>query len=259
VTACRVGLPAADCIADHWLPALGGRPELSGARAPCPVCATARALSIQARGGRAVWCAHCDSACDRTAIGAAIAAAVPCYAARRRRRPAPDLAEAAALALDTSLSPAAVRLGVLAALGYGTAEAADALKLSRATRYRAVSELRQNRRSRGVPILRQRAPARDLNPETKPQVRRSLVTVDRGLTSRANVGAPGSPGTPASKTRVRKARWSSGTCPLCSGAILAGQQIAAAPGIWWAHSRCLIAARQAAREVMARRDWTHRP
>jgi hypothetical protein len=73
----------------------------------------------------------------------------------------------------------------------------------------------------------------------------------------ATLTAPGAACMPAAgKTRVRKARFP-GTCPLCLGAILVGQQIASAPGIWWAHSRCLIAARQAAQEVTARRDWTY--
>ena len=247
MTACLVGMTAADCIADHWLPALGGLPEPGSGRAPCPVCGTSRALSVQVRGGRPVWCAHCDPACDRAAIGAAIAAAVACYSVpRRRRRPRPDLDELRALLLDTSLPPNALRLGALAALGIGTAEAAEMLKMPKRSYYDAVRILAQNRRSRGVRILAQDARATSANSRAKPQVRRSLVTVDSGLTSRATLSAPGAAYTPASRdVRVRKAR-SSGTCPLRLGPILAGQQIAAARWITRVHSRCLIAARKAA-------------
>jgi hypothetical protein len=251
VTACLVGMRAADCITDHWLPALDGRAVPAGWRAPCPVCSTPRALSIQVRGGRPVWCAHCDPSCDRAAIIAAIADRVACFSVPRRRRPAPDLAEVRALLLDTSLPPNALRLGVLVALGMGAAEAADQLKMPRRTYYDAVRILAQNRRSRGVRILALGARASSANSRAKPQVRRSLVTVDSGLTSRATLTAPGAAYTATSRdVRVRKAR-SSGTCPLCLGPILVGQQIASARWIAWVHSVCLIAARKAAQVTAA--------
>ena len=244
MTACLVGMCAADCIADHWLPALGGLPERSSGRAPCPVSGTARALSIQVRGGRPVWCAHCQ--CDRAEVGAAIAAAVTCYSVPRRRRPRPDLDELRALLLDTSIPPNALRLGALAALGMGTAEAADMLKMPKRSYYDAVQKLAQNRRSRGVRILAQDTRATSANSRAKPQVRRSLVTVDSGLTSRATLTAPSAAYTSTSRDiQVRKAR-SAGTCPLCLGPILVGQQIASAPWIQWVHCRCLIVARKAA-------------
>ena len=44
--------------------------------------------------------------------------------------------------------------------------------------------------------------------------------------------------------RVRRAR-TPGTCPLCGGPILIGQQIGAASWARWAHSTCLIGARKA--------------
>lgn len=170
---CRVGLTAADCITDHWLPALKGRPEPSGGRAPCPVCGTARALSVQPLRGRAVWNSHCE--CDRTEVGQAIADRVICYTVPRRRKPVPDLAELEALVLDDSVTINALRLGALLALGMPVAEAAEKLKLPRATWYNAVRILGQSRRSRGVRILGQDAHTTSPKTRTKPQVRRSLT------------------------------------------------------------------------------------
>jgi hypothetical protein len=179
--ACRVGLVADDCVSDHFLPPLDGRPEPSGSRAPCPVCGTRRAISIQVKNGRPVWNAHCDPSCDRDAIGKAIAAAVPCYRHpdRRSRKPAPDLDELHALLTDRSIPVNALRLGALEALGMSTAEAAEKLKLPRRTFYDAVRILAQSRRSRGVRILALVERANSANARTKPQVKGSLSLFER--------------------------------------------------------------------------------
>ena len=44
--------------------------------------------------------------------------------------------------------------------------------------------------------------------------------------------------------RTRKARWT-GTCPLCRGAITAGQLVTSQNRRPWVHALCLIAARKA--------------
>jgi hypothetical protein len=60
----------------------------------------------------------------------------------------------------------------LRVLGDSEADIRQALGLSRATYYRAVSILRQNRRSGTVAEMRPDKPAGSLKNETKPQVRK---------------------------------------------------------------------------------------
>ena len=49
---------------------------------------------------------------------------------------------------------------------------------------------------------------------------------------------------PRKAVRTRKARWT-GTCPLCRGAITAGQLVTSENRRPWVHAACLIAVRKA--------------
>jgi hypothetical protein len=49
---------------------------------------------------------------------------------------------------------------------------------------------------------------------------------------------------PRKAVRARKARWT-GVCPLCRGAITAGQLVASENRRSWVHAACLIGARKA--------------
>lgn len=146
--ACRTGLVAEDCIADHFLPPLKGRAERSGSRAPCPVCGSPRAISIQAKNNRPVWNQHCE--CERDVVSKSIAGIVACYqhAGRRTRKPQPDLELLQALLLDQDVPGSALRLGCLRAIGMPEKEIRENLGLPRRTYYFAVQWLAQNRRSR---------------------------------------------------------------------------------------------------------------
>lgn len=169
---CGGGLEPPDCIADHWCPPLDARKEHAGWRAPCPVCAAIRALSIQVKGGRIVWNSHCDPPCDRDAIGKALTAAVPCYTAtaRRARKPPVNLEQIQALLLDKSVPPNALRIGCLQALGMSMKEIVRELGIPRSTYSNAVRILGQKPRSRSVRKLGQDASANSSNSRTKPQV-----------------------------------------------------------------------------------------
>ena len=146
---CVTGELAKDCITDHWLPPLHGRPEPSAGRAPCPVRqhqSDRGPLSIQAKGGRPVWNCHCG--CPDELIGKAIAAVVPCYSwSPPRPKRGPDLELARELLLDKSLPPNALRIGGLLALGMSMKEITAALKMPRSTYYDAVRILGQRPRS----------------------------------------------------------------------------------------------------------------
>jgi hypothetical protein len=144
------GLLAEDCIAEHWCPVLGGHRERAGWRAPCPVCGSARRLSVQVKGSRPVWNLHCG--CDRADVRAKLAAILPgCVSARYspKRSASPD--ELVALAL-ADMPPQSLRLGLLEIAGMSTTEALGKLGITRTNRYRVVSALRQNRRSLGVSV-----------------------------------------------------------------------------------------------------------
>jgi hypothetical protein len=170
---CRVGFDAEDCLSDHWLRPLKGRPVPSGGRAPCPVCGTDRSISIQVRSGRVVWNRHaCE--CGENVIGQAIAAAVACYRhpARRTRKPRPDLERVEALLLDKSVPPNALRIGGLLALGKNMTEILRELKIPRSTYYDAVRILGQKPRSPSVRILGQDARASGPNSRTQLLARR---------------------------------------------------------------------------------------
>jgi hypothetical protein len=147
--ACIVGLPAEGCISDHWLLPLHGQSAANGGRAACPVSehqSDRPPLSIEVKSGRAVWFCHCG--CSEETIGKAIAAIVPCYtwSAKRPKR-GPDLELARELLLDKTITPNALRIGGLLALGMSMKEITSELKIPRSTYYDAVRILGQRRRS----------------------------------------------------------------------------------------------------------------
>jgi hypothetical protein len=127
------------------MPALDGRREPAGWRAPCPACGTPRSLSVTVGGRYPKWNAFCP--CDRDKVRAKLAELLPDCVGRRPRKAAVEAASLAAYALDRSIPELALRLILLEMSGMGTAEACDALGMSRAQRYRTVSQARQSRRS----------------------------------------------------------------------------------------------------------------
>ena len=170
---CVTGLEPKDCRSDHYLPALSGWMEKAGGRAPCPVCHSGRSVSIQIKNRGVVCNYHCAVKCDAAAADQAVADKVPCHG--RRRAPAAaavDLEQLRALLADRSIPATARLVGGLRVLGDSEADIRQALGLSRATYYRAVSILRQNRRSGTVAEMRPDKPAGSLKNETKPQVRK---------------------------------------------------------------------------------------
>ena len=146
---CIVTNGAADCLRYCWLPPLGGRPEPSGGRAPCPVRehqSDRPPLRIQVKGVGVVWFCHCG--CSEESIGRAIAKLVPCYSwSPPRAKRGPDLELARELLLDKSVPPNALRIGGLLALGMSMKEITSELRIPRSTYYDAVRILGQRRRS----------------------------------------------------------------------------------------------------------------
>lgn len=142
----RCGLDAASCIVEHWCQLPGARKEPVGWRADCPACGEARRLSIQAKGPRPSWNVHCG--CDRAEVRAKLAALLPqCISARYAPRRAIGRDDLVTLAEDRSLHELALRVALLEAAGIGVIEACERLGVSRAQRYRIVSQVRQRRRS----------------------------------------------------------------------------------------------------------------
>lgn len=139
------GLLAEDCIVCHWMPALDGRREPAGWRAPCPACGMPRGLSVTTGGRYPKWNLFCP--CDRDKVRARLAELLPDCVKARPRQTAVDSAALAAYALDRSIPELALRVLMLEMSGMGTAEACDRLGISRAQRYRTVSQVRQHRRS----------------------------------------------------------------------------------------------------------------
>lgn len=139
------GLDAEDCIVSHWMPVLDGRREPAGWRAPCPVCKAPRLLSVSVGGRYPKWNLFCP--CDRDEVRARLAELLPECVNGKPRKVAVDSAGLAAYALDRSIPELALRVLLLEMTGMGTAEACDRLGISRAQRYRTVSQVRQSRRS----------------------------------------------------------------------------------------------------------------
>lgn len=141
------GFDPQSCIVEHWMPVLSGRREPAGWRAPCPVCGTARALSIQPKGRYPAWNLHCG--CDRDDVHAKLAALLPgCISSRRRaKKSAPDPGELVQIVLDTSLTPAALRVALLQHLGMSSTEIRIRLAMPKQTWSDVVRILGQNRRS----------------------------------------------------------------------------------------------------------------
>lgn len=146
---CLSGLGPADCVIEHWAPALDARAEKAGWRAPCPACGMPRALSIQIKGRQIIWNHHCG--CDRQVVSKTLRSRVPC-ARGRTRKPTADLTELDRLFRSPDIkSLAALRLGGLRALGYTEEEAVQALGLPPRTLRWARQSIAKNRRSAETP------------------------------------------------------------------------------------------------------------
>lgn len=138
------GLAAADCITDHWCPVLSGRREPASWRAPCPVCGSARALSVQAKGKYPAWNLFCD--CGRPDVRAKLAELLPgCVSARYKPRHAVDRDDLIRLAL-ADIPPQSLRLGMLELAGVATAEALARLGIGPTHKNRVIAPLRRSQR-----------------------------------------------------------------------------------------------------------------
>jgi hypothetical protein len=171
---CLTGLEPKDCRSDHYLPVLGGWMEKAGGRAPCPECHSERAISAQIRNRQVVTNSFCD--CPPDVVDKAIAVRVPCHARRRGARdPAAGLGQLAALLLDKSLPPNALRIACLLTLGMPGPQIREKLALSKQSWSDAVRILGQNRRSASAaPVRIPGPPANAKSPDsrTEPQVRK---------------------------------------------------------------------------------------
>jgi len=146
------GLDAQSDVLEHWSPVLGGRPEkdqLTGLinwRAPCPGCGADRGLKYRPKGRYVEWCLFC--VCEKDVIRAKLAELLPgCVAVRYRGRHRVETAELVELAEDRSLHELSLRVALYDMAGVGLRDACDRLGVSRAQRYRVVSQVRQRRRS----------------------------------------------------------------------------------------------------------------
>ncbi len=153
--ACGIGLPAEDCAADHWSPALDGRRERNGQwRATCPVpgCGALRALEYDAPGKHVRWRSFCGTH-DKDAVKPHLAKVLgPCMPGGSRR-PRMDNDEVIA-AILADLPPMTIKLEVLRLAGLGTVEALDRLGVRPDNRARVIqgrtggaSKRTRNRRS----------------------------------------------------------------------------------------------------------------
>jgi hypothetical protein len=135
----RCGLLAVDCAIDHWAPALGGRREPVGWRAPCPICGTERALEWDVPVRTIRWHSFCNEH-DQESLRPALAKLLPsCIPPHRKTRPPIDHDDLIALALDTGIPPMTLRLAILRLAGVGTREALDKLGVRRENRSRVIN------------------------------------------------------------------------------------------------------------------------
>lgn len=132
----------------HWCAKLdGARREQAGWRADCPVCKSARRLSVQAPGRYPKWNTFCG--CDRAEVRTRLAELLPgCVSARYSPRHAIDADELVKLAL-ADIPPQSKCLGMLELAGYSTAKALDALGIGPTHKGRVIAGLR---RVRGLPV-----------------------------------------------------------------------------------------------------------
>ena len=137
----------------HWCEKLdGARRERAGWRADCPVCKSARRLSIQVKGPRPSWNSHCG--CDRAEVRARLAELLPgCVSARYQGKHRADPDELLIVILDKSIPPNALRVALLRCFGWNAERIRKELGLPKSTYYDTVRILGRNRRSALVRIL----------------------------------------------------------------------------------------------------------
>jgi hypothetical protein len=137
---CITGLPAADCALAHWCPALDGRAESDGWRAPCPApgCGIHRVLHYRIRGRTVRWSAYCphhDADALRPVLRKLLGDCLP----SRLTGPAPvDHADLVSLAL-APMPPMSLRLALLEIAGMSTGDALDKLGVRRENRSRVIT------------------------------------------------------------------------------------------------------------------------
>ena len=138
-------------VLQHWCPELGAHKELhqeSGSqrwRADCPKCGAERAFWFWVAGRFIRWRLYCP--CEKDAVQLVIAQKVPCVDPKYRGRHRVEVSEIVELAEDRSLRELALRVALLDLAGVSLRDACDRLGVSRAQRYRVVSQVRHRRRS----------------------------------------------------------------------------------------------------------------
>ena len=152
--ACGFGFPAELCAEDHWCRALDGGKAGEHYRFTCPVCGKRNCLEVTVKGSSIAYrCWYkppgskkARPGCRTEDIRAELARLLPCWKGRKPRRAAPDYDEMAALFLDKSLPPNALRVAGLRALGMPEAQIRAKLNLPRRTYYDAVAILSRPRK-----------------------------------------------------------------------------------------------------------------
>lgn len=130
------GLPAEECIAQHWTELPGAKPVTREGKthADCPVCGKYRCLSVWPNGRYPSWSLKCKPKCDREEARRKLAALLTqgCISLRYSpRHAAVDHDELVSLFFDKSLTPNALRVAGLQSLGISTAEIREKLGLNR--------------------------------------------------------------------------------------------------------------------------------
>lgn len=126
-------------LLEHWSTLPGALTERAGLRADCPVCGFHRGLSAQVKTKRVEWNLWCQPRCDRDAVRAKLAAALPgCISVRYSPRHAVDRDDLIRLA-DSRMPPQSLRLALLEYAGMSTQAALDRLGVQRANRARVIA------------------------------------------------------------------------------------------------------------------------
>ena len=159
--ACGLGFPAEQCAEDHWCRVLVGGKVGQHYRFRCPVCGKPDCLEVTVKPSGIIYRCWYDPTrgksrrpgCPTEAIRAELADLLPCWKGRKPRRRAIDPDELAAILLDKSLPPNALRIAGLRALGVPEAQIRAKLKIPERTYYDALRILAGKRWSAGLRIL----------------------------------------------------------------------------------------------------------
>lgn len=140
---CGRGWPTPeDCGSNCWSPAVDGRRDGKGWRAPCPICQAARALEYSARGNSIWWNSFCDRH-DKDTLRPVLRGLLgPCMPGRLKGPVPVRHDELAGLALS-GMPHTALKVRLLELSGMSITSAMDKLGIDRTTRYRIRQQLSQ--------------------------------------------------------------------------------------------------------------------